>query len=63
MLAKTKKKVLPVTIVIVSFTVMMLINIFSVNFSSIILLLIAAAVSLVFFLVGEMSKKKGGEGK
>ena len=63
MLAKTKKKVLPVTIVIVSFTVMMLINIFSVNFSSIILLLIAAAVSLVFFLVGEMSKKKGGECK
>ena len=63
MLEKTKKKALPVTIVAVSFTVMMLINIFSVNFSSIVLLLIAAAVSLVFFLVGEMSKKKGGEGK
>lgn len=63
MLTKTKKKALPVAIVIVSFTVMMLVNIFAVNFSSVILLLTAATVGFVFFLAGEMSKKKGGGSK
>jgi len=61
MLRKMKKKPLPVGIMACSFGLMLLIDIFSWNFSSISLMLAAAAVSLVLFLTkGEPGQKGGG---
>ena len=66
MIKKMQKKPLPKIIMVCSFISMLLINIFSVNFSSISLMIISAVVSLVVFVVnqpkqGEM--KNGGENK
>lgn len=65
MIGKMQKKPLPRAIMICSFVTMMLINIFSLGFSSISLMLIAAVVSVVVFITnqpkGEM--KNGGEKK
>ncbi len=62
MIKKLPKKPLPVGIMICSLAAMMCINIFSLNFSSVLLLLIAAVFSLVFFTV-TTKLKKGGEDK
>lgn len=62
MIKKLPKKPLPVGIMICSLAAMMCINIFSLNFSSVLLLLIAAVFSLVFFTV-TTKFKKGGEDK
>ena len=62
MITKMKKKPIPLTIMIVSFVVMLLIELNSWNFSSISLMLIAAVVSLVIFFIEE-SRQKGGEKK
>ena len=51
MIGKMQKKAFPRVIMFCAFTAMMCINIFAWNFSSIILLLIAATVSIVFFAV------------
>jgi chromate transporter len=58
MLQKMKKTALSVTIVAASVIVMLLVDIFSLNFSSIALMLVAAAVGFVSFLV---SRKAGAE--
>lgn len=63
MIKKMHKKVLPRVIMICSAVAMLLINIFSWNFSSISLMLIAAVVSLVIFLVNGDPKQKGGADK
>lgn len=63
MVKKMQKKALPQAIMVCSFIAMLLINIFAWNFSSITLMLIAAVVSLVVFLVIGSSKQKGGEKK
>ena len=60
MIKKTEKKLLPCAILIASFAAMMCINIFSWSFSSVSLLLIAAAVSLAFCAVSSFSRKGGG---
>lgn len=60
MIRKMKKKPLPVIILVLSAVAMLLINIFSLNFSSVSLMLIAAAVSLALFVVGFARKEKGG---
>ncbi len=60
MAKKMQKQPLPIIIAVCSTAAMLLINIFSWNFSNIALMLIAAAVSLVVFLV---KKHKGGAGK
>ena len=60
MIKKMKKKILPRVIMISAFLVMMLVNIFSWNFSSINLLLIAGVLSLVIFMVQNATKEKGG---
>jgi len=60
MIIKMKKKLLPMLIMILSGIAMLLINIFSWNFSSVSLMLVAAAVSLVIFLLSGEAKKKGG---
>ena len=55
-----KKKILPRIIVSVAFLVMMLVNIFSWNFSSISLMLAAGGLRLMIFTVQKISKEKGG---
>ena len=58
MLQKMKKNVLPCVILICSVIVMLLVDIFSLNFSSISLMLIAAAVGFVCYLTGKAGGKK-----
>lgn len=60
MIKKMQKKTLPVIIMSCSILMMLLINIFSWNFSSVSLMLIAAAVSLVCFVLSGKAEKKGG---
>ena len=62
MIKKMKKKALPITFTVCSAIVMVCVNVFSWNFSSISLMLIAGAVSLVIFTVQD-SRVKGGDGK
>ena len=63
MIGKMQKKLLPRTIMICSCLAMLCINIFSWNFSSISLMLIAAALSLTVFLLNGKTAPKGGEKK
>ena len=63
MIRKMHKKALPRAIMLCSFAAMMLINLFSWNFSSISLMLIAAAVSLTIFCVKGAPDQKGGAQK
>ncbi len=63
MIGKMPKKILPQTIMVCSCLVMLCINIFAWNFSSISLMLIAAAVSLTVFLLNGASAPKGGAKK
>jgi len=60
MIRKMRKKLLPVLIMICSCIVMLLINIFAWNFSSVSLMLIAAAVSLTIFILNGAPDQKGG---
>lgn len=60
MIKKMQRNVLSYSILTCSFAAMLLINIFSWNFSSICLMLIAAMISLVIFMFTDMSKSKGG---
>ena len=63
MIKKKKKKKLPRAIMLCSCVVMLFINIFAWNFSSISLMLIAAAVSLTIFVLNGAPEQKGGAGK
>ena len=63
MLRKMHKKPFPLTIMSLSFAAMLLIDLFSWNFSSISLMLVAAAISLTFFLVKGAPAGKGGAAK
>ena len=63
MIGKMQKKLLPRTIMICSCLAMLCINIFAWNFSSISLMLIAAAVSLTVFLLNGKPAPKGGTEK
>lgn len=60
---KMHKKPLPRVIMFCSFAAMLLINIFAWNFSSISLMLIAAAVSLTIFCIKGAPDQKGGAKK
>lgn len=60
MIKKMPKKILPKTFMICSFVIMLIINIFSLNFSSIVLMLIAGVISLVIFMVKGTPKTDGG---
>ncbi|SCY20127.1 chromate transporter [Lachnospiraceae bacterium XPB1003] len=57
MLIKMKKKPMPIIIVVCSAVAMILISIFSVNISSIVLMLIAAFIGIVVFIIGSHTKK------
>lgn len=63
MIKKMRKKLVPHVIMVCSFMAMLLINIFSLNFSSISLMLVAAAVSLAVFLIQGAPAQKGGAEK
>ena len=63
MINKMHKKKLPRAIMLCSCVVMLFINIFAWNFSSISLMLIAAAVSLTIFILNGAPEQKGGAGK
>ena len=63
MIGKMQKKAFPHIIMFCSFAAMLCINIFAWNFSSIILLLIAAVISIVFFDVKGQPVQKGGKSK
>ena len=56
MIVKMKKKPLPIIIAVCAFVAMMLINIFALRFSSMILMLFAAAVSLTVYLIGRQKE-------
>jgi len=60
MIKKMPKKILPRTFMISSFVIMLIINIFSLNFSSIALMLLAGGVSLAIFMVRGTPKTDGG---
>ncbi len=63
MIKKMQKKKLPRTIMICSAVVMLCINTFALNFSSIALMLIAALVSLSIFIAKGAPEQKGGAAK
>ena len=63
MIKKLHKKKLPRAIMLCSCVVTLFINIFAWNFSSISLMLIAAAVSLTIFILNGAPEQKGGAGK
>ncbi len=58
-----QKKPLPLGILLCSFAVTLTVNLLSRSFSTVALMLIAAAVSLMVFAAREMPKRKGGTGK
>lgn len=60
MVKKMHKKLLPRAIMLCSFAAMLLINIFSWNFSSISLMIIAAIISLTLFCLQDAPEQKGG---
>ena len=63
MIRKMHKKKLPRAIMICSCAAMLCINIFALKFSSISLMLVAAAVSLTVFFLGSAPEQKGGAKK
>ena len=63
MLKKMKKLPFPRAVMLCAFGAMLLINFFSLNFSSVSLMLIAGAVSLALFIAKGAPQQKGGEGK
>ena len=63
MIKKMHKKILPRTIMACSCIVMLCINIFAWKFSSISLMLVAAAVSLTIFVLNGAPEQKGGAKK
>ena len=64
MIGKLKKKLLSCIILGISFAAMLLISLFSWNFSSIAMMLIAAVVSIVVFAVqGAPSEETGKDGE
>lgn len=65
MIKKMPKKKMPLLIMLSSFIVMFVVNVFSQNFSSVSLMLIAGAVSLTVFVLNDAPERKenGGEQK
>ena len=58
MLKKMKKKAFPVSIMLISAAVMMIVNIFSLHISTIVLMLAAGGVSLLIFAFDEKGWKE-----
>ena len=58
MIKKMPAKIFPRVVMIGSFLVILLINLLSVNFSSIVLMLVASGISILVFLSGKRGKKE-----
>ena len=58
MLQKMKKKPMPIIIVACSFLTMMLIDIYSINISSMILLLVSAFIGIIVFVIKSYANKR-----
>ena len=63
MVRQMQKKLLPETIMTVSFILMMVINVFALRISAIVLMLAAGGVSLVLFLFGQTGTEGKGGGR
>lgn len=63
MIKKMSKDIFPKIIMLCSFTAMLLINIFSWNFSSISLMIFSSLISLIIFFIDHSGKTKAGEEK
>ena len=61
MIKKMKKKTFQIAVMCCSFVTMMMINIFAWNFSSILIMLIAAFFSITVFMIQESRSGKGGD--
>ena len=61
MIKKMKKKAFQIAVMCCSFVTMMMINIFAWNFSSILLMLISAFVSITVFMIQESRSGKVGD--
>lgn len=61
MIKKMKKKTLPLAIMLISCITMMIINICSLNISSILIMLIAGVINLVIFIITENLSNKAGD--
>jgi len=59
MIGKMEKKPLQLVILLVTFVVLMLINVLNLHLSSIVLMLTAALISIIFFLLEKGRRKKG----
>ena len=57
MLIKMKKKPMPMIMVVCSAVAMILISIFSVNISSMVLMIVSAFIGIVMFIIGSHAKK------
>ena len=57
MLIKMKKKPMPIIMVVCSAVAMMLISIFSINISSMVLMLVSAFIGIVVFVIGSHAKE------
>jgi len=57
MLIKIKKKPMPIIMVVCSAVAMMLISIFSINISSMVLMLVSAFIGIVVFIIGSHAKE------
>jgi len=57
MLIKMKKKPMPIIMVVCSAVAMMLISIFSINISSMVLMLVSAFIGIVVFIIGSHAKE------
>ena len=57
MLIKMKKKPMPIIMVVCSAVAMMLISIFSINISSMVLMLVSAFIGIAVFIIGSHAKK------
>ena len=62
MLIKMKKKPMPMIMVVCSAVAMILISIFSVNISSMVLMIVSAFIGIVVFIIGSHANKGGKRG-
>ena len=63
MIKKMSKKKLPMSIMICSCIAMLFINVFALKFSTISLMLVAAVISLVIYIISGAPEQKGGANK
>lgn len=61
LIKKMKKKAFPVTVMLCSFILMLMVNIFAWNISTVSIMLAAGCISLLSYIIMKAQKQKGGE--